>query len=213
MKKQLIIILIIILPSAANSQNAHDLFNNEYTNIHWLGIDFSHVKLIGEFSHSIGREELSNTEIRDRYFPAWNNLIIAEPNKYDIAGMLGRAHINYDIDMLMKLNSTASTDEMDAKNTPYYTPEDIHSFVSNYSTEGKEGIGILFLAESLNKTVLTARFHFIAINLSTKEILFQEKLNGKPSGFGLRNYWAGSVYKIIKDIKYHHYDRWAKTVL
>jgi len=50
MKKHFIIILIFIISIAGISQTAKDLFNPNDLKVYWLGIDFSHVKLIGDFS-------------------------------------------------------------------------------------------------------------------------------------------------------------------
>ncbi|MFT4679987.1 MAG: hypothetical protein ACI9HG_002106, partial [Flavobacteriales bacterium] len=32
----------------------------------------------------------------------------------------------------------------------------------------------------------------------------------KPMGFGLRNYWAGSIYSVIKQIKSSEYMSWKR---
>jgi hypothetical protein len=44
--------------------------------------------------------------------------------------------------------------------------------------------------------------------MKTKELLIHERLKEKPSGFGLRNYWAGSIYRVIKEIKKNCYNVW-----
>jgi hypothetical protein len=209
MKKQFITLLLLLITVMGNAQTAKDLFNPSNVKISWLGIDFSHVKVIGDFSQFSGAGETSTVQIRDVYFPAWNNLILAEPEKYDIKGMLRKGDIFNDIDMLMILNSTTAIENMESYNTPNYTDKDIEGFVSAYNTQDKEGIGILFLAEDLNKSANEAHFHFIAINMKTKEILVHERLRGEPKGFGLRNYWAGSMYAIIKEIKTVRYKVWA----
>ena len=33
---------------------------------------------------------------------------------------------------------------------------------------------------------------------ATQEVILQMDMAGKPGGFGLRNYWAGSVYNALK---------------
>ena len=212
MKKKIITILLLVVALIGKSQTAKDLFNPSNVKISWLGIDFSHVKLIGDFSQFNGAGEKSNIQIRDKYFASWNKLIINEPDKYDIKGMLRKDTIYYDIDMIMKINSATPIDEMDSYNTPKYTRKDIEDFISKYDTEGKNGIGILFLAESLNKSLKEAYFHFVAIDMKTKKILIYDRLREKPKGFGLRNYWAGSIYHFIKEIKKERYDIWMEEL-
>ncbi len=202
MKKYIVLTLFLSISIIGESQTEKDLFNpNNNIRISWLGIDFSHVKLIGDFSQFNGAGEKNIEQIRDIYFPAWNKLILNEPDKYDIKGMLNKDTIFYDIDMIMKVNSNASFENMESYSSVKYTEKDLENFIAKYNTTGKDGVGILFIAESLNKIEKEGCFHFIALNLSTKELLFHRKYCGKPKGFGLRNYWAGSIYKIIKEIK------------
>ena len=208
MKKQFITVLLLFIAVIVDSQTAKDLFSPSNVKISWLGVDFSHVKLIGDFSQFYGAGEKDNSQIRDNYFPAWNRLILVEPDKYDIKGMLRNDSIIYDIEMVTKVNSSTPEEDMESYNTPNYTKKDIETFVSLYDTKDKSGIGILFLAESLNKSMKEAYFHFVAIDMKTKEIIIHERLRGKPKGFGLRNYWAGSIYSVIKEIKNERYKVW-----
>jgi len=208
MKKGIILVLFLITALVGKSQTAKDLFRPSNVDIFWLGVDFSHVKLIGDFSQFNGAGEKNNIQIRDKYFAAWNKLILNEPDKYDIKGMLRKDNIIIDIGMLMKLNSTTPLEEMESYNTPNYTKKDIEDFVSLYDTKGKKGIGILFLAESLNKIEKEAYFHFIAIDMETKKVLIHDRIRGEPGGIGLRNYWAGSIHSVIKSIKMNRYYIW-----
>jgi hypothetical protein len=48
--------------------------------------------------------------------------------------------------------------------------------------------------------------------MKTGEVLLQQRLRGEPGGIGLRNYWANSVYRIIKDIKYYYYFAWKAKI-
>lgn len=213
MKKQFITLLLLFLAISGNSQTAEDMFKSSEVKISWLGIDFSHVKLIGDFSEFSGIGEKNSVQIRDNYFPRWNNLILNEPEKYDIKGMLRKGEIYYEIEMLMNINSTAAIEDIESYTTPNYSFEDVKSFIDEYTIKNKEGIGVLFIAESLNKNAQEAYFHFVALNMKTKEILIHERLRGEPCGFGLRNYWAGSVYNIIKDIRKVHYYKWKKKFI
>jgi len=208
MKKQFFTIMILLCSIIGNSQTIKDLFLSSDVKVSWLGIDFSHVKLIGDFSE-FGEAGSKNTaQIRDQYFTGWNNLVLAEPQKYDIKGMLREGDINNDIEMVMDINAKTNLKDMESYNTPKYSKDNIKEFVHEYDLKNKEGIGVLFIAECLNKNAEEAIFHFVAINMHTGEILLQERLSGKPKGFGLRNYWAGALYSIIKDIKTKEYIKW-----
>lgn len=201
-------IAFILLSQTVSSQVIQDLFRVSEYKVSWLGIDFSHVKLIGGFTQFSGAGTQSVVDVRNNFFPAWNNLVLSEPDKYDIKGMLRKGEITYDISMIMNLNANCPVEEMEGQNTPNYSKEDIQKFVSSYPIENKSGIGVLLVAESLNKNAQEGYFHFVVINLSTKEVLFQERMRGEPTGFGLKNYWAGSYYRIMKDIRDSYYQKW-----
>jgi hypothetical protein len=209
MKKFLI--LFLVLSQTAFCQQASDLFKSTDIPYTWLGIDYSHVKLIGEFTEISSAGEKTAVQIKKIYFPAWNNLIINEPKKYDVAGMLRKEKIEYDIDMINEINEKAAVEDMETTKTPEYTKEDIQKFVSGYKAKQKNGIGILLVAETLNKAKEEAYYHFVALDLKTNKILIHDRLRGEPGGFGLRNYWAGSVYSLIKDINKNRYKAWKST--
>jgi hypothetical protein len=208
MKRLTIACILFVSTGFAFSQTAADLFKPGSVDFYWLGIDYSHVKIVGGYIQFFGSTDKGGAEIRDVYFPAWNGLILAEPKKYDVAGMIQQGSLKYDIDMITSINAKTSTDGMEATETPNYSESDIEKFVSQYNVSDKSGIGILFIAESLNKNGQVGIFHFVAIRNSDKAVLLQQRLTGKPSGFGLRNFWAGSVYDIIGSIKKTHYKAW-----
>ncbi len=210
MKKYVIAVFLVSGFLTGFAQTARDLFRESNVKISWLGIDFSHVKLIGDFSEFAGAGERSTAQIRDKYFPQWNYLVLAEQSKYDIKGMLRKGDIYYDIDMINELNSRAPLENMEAHNNPNYKPEDIERFIKEYNLEGKEGIGIVFIAECLNKFANEAYIHFVAIDMTTMSILIHERIRGVPRGIGLRNFWAGAVYNVIKDIRSKYYNIWRK---
>ena len=208
MKKTLNIIALVLCSSLIHSQQVADLFERSDVSITYLGIDFSHVKLIGNFSEFMDAGEKNVMEIRNVYFPRWNMVVVDEREKFDIAGMLRKSEIYYDIDMIAELNSQTPLEDLESYNAVKFTGEDISSFVSHYDLNGKPGIGVVFIAESLNKSAEEAIFHFVAMNMQNGEVLFHRRLRGEPNGFGLRNYWVNSLYRIINNIKYYYYDEW-----
>jgi hypothetical protein len=110
--------------------------------------------------------------------------------------------------MITDLNSKAATEDMEQDHARKFSAEDIEKFVKQYQPENTDGIGIVFIAETLNKAETEAWLHFVAIDLSNNNILFTERLKGNPAGIGLRNYWAGAIYDVIKEIKSKKYKEW-----
>ncbi|MDH5367705.1 MAG: hypothetical protein OEW67_11995 [Cyclobacteriaceae bacterium] len=215
MKKSFFLSLFFLASISLYSQDAKSLFDRD-TEITWLGIDYSHVKIIGEFAHYFTANSKDAIEIRDMYFPAWNYLIQGERNKYDFRPMLRKHNVYYDINMMMDVNAQTNIDSIRAHSTPRYSTDEIEHFVSSYNfsnIRNKEGIGILFIAEALDKYSVEAYFHFVAVNMNTREILLQDRLRGEPQGFGIRNYWAGAFYDVMKQIEGRYYGRWKAKVL
>jgi hypothetical protein len=207
MKKIFLSILsLLFVNQLLVAQTASDFFTP--SRIRYMGIDYSHVKLIGDFSEFMGAGEATEQTMRKIYFPGWNTLFQEEPDKYNVKSMIKKGDVVYDFDMVNSLNAKSSTEPMEATKTPVYTKEDIQKFIRNYGTMQREGIAVLFIAESLNKTANEAYFHFVAFRLADNEILIHERLRGEPKGAGLRNYWAGAIYDIMEDIKKNRYNNW-----
>lgn len=210
MKKHFITIIALFCIVLTQAQRKEDLFTNSGVPVTWLGVDYSHVKLIGEFSQFADAGQQGSHEIRNKYFPAWNHLILKERAKYDVQGMLRKDNMIYDIGMINDLNATTPLEDLEANNPPSYSRTEIEAFVKRYDIKSPKGIGIVFIAESMNDYTKEAYYHFVAFNMQTKEILLQEKIMGRPRGFGLRNYWAGSIFEVIDQIKSTYYKTWKR---
>jgi hypothetical protein len=208
MKKIISVATLALLTGLIFGQTSSDVFNPGSHDFYWLGIDFSHVKMIGDFTQFGEAGTVDAYQIKNQYFPAWNNLVLNEPEKYDIKGMFKLDRLENDIDMITKINADANSNEMQATSVPNYTEENIRSFVGSYKTGGKSGIGLVFIAEVLDKNTPEGCFHVVAINMSNNDVLMWERISAKPGGFGVRNFWAGAVYNIIKEAKKSYYKSW-----
>ena len=133
MKKVVYLITVFSLISCFGiSQKIEDLFTKSETKITWLGIDFSHVKLIGEFSQFAEAGATGAAVIRDKYFSGWNNLILNEYEKYNIEGMVRKENINLKISGINKINDNTSIEDLEADDQPNYSKEDIALFIKKY---------------------------------------------------------------------------------
>jgi hypothetical protein len=125
MKKLLPVLLVMSCVWSAEAQTAQDLFRSDIQ-VTWLGIDYSHVRLIGNFAEFFEAGEKSTWQIRDIYFPRWNAIIMEEPAKYDIRGMLRKSEIQYNIDMITVINANTPLEEMNYN--PLSSQRMIYSF-------------------------------------------------------------------------------------
>lgn len=207
MKSTTLLFALLFVALFAPGQSLADVFNND-TKITWLGIDYSQAKLIGEWSQFNGAGDYSPAEVRDKYFPAWNHLLLEEAEKYDLKDMIRQDDIYIDIGMVMERNSAVSRRDLESYNPPNYTAEQIQGFVSSYDLEGKSGIGMVLINEYMSKHTDDAVYHFVLLDLATKNVLLHEKISSTPRGFGIRNYWGGSIYHLIQDVEKNYYARW-----
>lgn len=208
--KYLITSLFLLFTSLSfYSQSISDLFNKDIQ-ITWLGIDFAQTKIIGEWAHFGGAGNQGVGDIRDKYFPAWNNLILSESSKYNLKSMIRQDDIYIDIGMVMDRNAEVSMRQLESYNPPNYSTEDIQNFVSSYVLERKTGIGMVFISEYMSKYTNDAVFHFVMLDLETRQILIHQACKVEPFGFGIRNYWAGSILDLIEIIRDVHYPKWRR---
>jgi len=92
-------------------------------------------------------------------------------------------------------------------------PEDIKKHVKSYDLSGKKGIGLVFVMEGMSKTNKEATMYVTLVDMASKKVLLSEQMTGKAQGFGLRNYWAYTVYKVLNAIDKGKYSDWKKTAL
>lgn len=208
-KQPFLLLTLFLLCSASISgyaQTLKEFFANTATPLTYLGVDFSLTKIQGEAA--------TPTEISTKFEPI-NSVIITEAKKYDITGSFKRdaAVINYP-DAVNKVNENANVTKMKTDNVSdlgTLTPDDISKHVKEYNLNGKTGIGLVFIMDGMSKTNKEAAMYATLINLSTKKVLLTEKITGKAQGFGFRNYWAYTVYKVLHTISSDKYKDWAKT--
>jgi hypothetical protein len=66
--------------------------------------------------------------------------------------------------------------------------------------------------ESLNKLIEEGSFWVTFVNMGTKEVLLTERVVSPPSGFGMRNFWAGAINGALVKIKKKEFENWRKKV-
>ena len=202
----IVMLLSIFLTFAALGQDKGDVFNPS-TEITWLWLDFSGAKFIGD------RERLgSESDIR-RLIDAINELMIKEADKYNVAAALQKKQVANAIEVTTEHNAELDVLAMispEGKDHIHLNPSEVEGIISSYDFKGKSGIGLMFNVESLNKLIEEGSFWVTFVNMGSKEVLFTERVTSPPSGFGMRNFWAGSVNGVIAKIKKKEFENWRK---
>jgi hypothetical protein len=204
--KSIVFMLSILLALPIFGQDKADVFNPS-TEITWLGLDFSGAKFIGD------RERLgSESDIR-HLIDAINELMITEADKYNVAAAIQRKTVDNEIDITNEHNAELDVLAMisaDGKDHIHLNPSQVEEIISSYDFKGKSGIGLMFNVESFNKLVEEGSFWITFVNMGSREVLFTERLTAPPSGFGMRNFWAGSVNGVLAKIKKKEFENWHK---
>ncbi len=197
-------ILLLSVSFASFAQfNKADIFKPS-ADITWLGIDFSEVKFIGPATGWGDEGTKSPTEMRDKYFPAWNELIMNEPKQFKIAEAVSKTEINSAIEITADANAKMNKKEIFSENIGDFqliTEDDVQGMIKKYNFKGKTGIGFLMIAEGMSKGREEASYWVTFVDMSNKKVLLTKRMLGKAGGFGFRNYWAGTVKSVFKSMK------------
>ncbi|MBC7887771.1 MAG: hypothetical protein H7Z13_07760 [Ferruginibacter sp.] len=185
------------------AQSLKDVFNSSETGVFYLGVDFTLARLIDATETA--------SDIRDRSFPAINDLIVNEPKKYDLAGAFHKSNIDHDLAPVAKRNAKINAEAIKSTSSTDYDrlkEEDISKLVKGFDFGGKKGVGLLFVVDGMSKAKKGAGIWVTLIDMGAKKVLMTERLEGKAMGFGFRNYWAGSIKDVIEDIDKKKYKEW-----
>lgn len=205
MKKLSVLLLAILASVQVFAQNTmEDLYAGK-TNLVFLGLDFTHAKYIG-------RAGFTDVDaILNRHMVSWNDLIEMEPKKYSLESPLGLqpGKSSSKVMDMIDWNKKANVKD-NITNDDYTLSEDeVKKGVAKYSLKSKEGVGMVYVVESLNKLAEKMTAYAVFIDLPTKKILKIEKIEGKAQGFGFRNYWAGAVAKANSNLG-ARYKMWSR---
>lgn len=212
MKKLVVLLTFICAVTFVFAQNTgKDIFSKD--SLIWCGLDFSMAKFVGQFDQGSGAAPVSALDLKQKYIPAWNILVVNEPKKFDIKGVFRKSTVIYDIGVTENSNGKINEDNLMSRNE--FTFDDpgavVEKIVGGYSKgENTEGIGLVFIVESISKASVEMSVYVTFFDIASQKVIFTEKVTGEPRGIGIRNYWAGAVYEILLIIEKKHYGIWKK---
>lgn len=176
--------------------------------ITYLGIDFTGVKVINDVA-------ATPADLKSKYFPGINQLIINEPKKFEWAKALETGNITNDLSIVTARNENVDEKSLLSTNTADEThikEDDIRKWVSQYKFDGKKGTGLIVFMESMSKTSENGSMWVTFVDMGTKKVLLTERMSGKAQGFSFRNYYSYPIFKVIQDIKKHKIDSWRAKI-
>lgn len=207
MKKKLLFISLLFLniQFGFSQKGMSKLFDGK-TKIVFLGLDFSNTRFIGTEGFK------DSYKLKTYYLTHLNALLEEEYAKYNLPlNALKAKHYETNTSDMIVLNDDIENIEERIINGSFYLAEkDIQKIVRKYKLNQNKGIGIVFVVESFNKSLEKAIVWVTFINLNNGQFLYSERMEGNAKGFGFRNYWAGSIYDIIDQIKTSRYKVWKR---
>lgn len=194
MKKSLVILLAAFLAAATTFGQKADIANAQSWT--WLGIDYTHCYFITSMDFIDSDDLLSKTK-------AWNNLVYTEREKYIEKALEGKS-VTFSADMIKDRNMEIDMESRITDDKSLYKhldPNQVEQIVSNYKIpDDLSGIGLVLIAESYSKPEEAGAYYVTFLDLGTNKVLSTERMTGKAKGFGLRNYWAYTFYKVLQEI-------------
>ena len=188
--KKLFTLLFLATSMICFGQNKN--FLKEVESINFYGVDYSAAKVFG------AAETPAQFKVA---FDGINRLFITEAKKYDVSKKLKVRVNEISLDAVNQVNEAIDPQELMTTNASYMLSEDqIKQIVNALPIQKKPGIGLVIIAKLLNKAEAYGSYQVVFFNTETKEIIQDWATGGKARGFGLRNYWAGSFHKVIRNL-------------
>ena len=199
--------LMVLLCGAIQNltaQNAKQVFSSSETPIVYLGVDFTLAKLIDATEPAL--------DVRDKSYPAINDLIVSEQKKYDLAAAFHKTSMDNDLSMVTKRNAKINAEEIKSNNQGDYNrlkEDDINKLVAGWDFADKNGVGLIIVMEGMSKAKKGASMWVTLVDMGANKVLMTERMEGETGiAFGFRNYWANPIKDVINEIEKKKYNSW-----
>jgi hypothetical protein len=194
MKKSLITSLLLLASFFTFGQDMSKLFNTQ--EFVWCGLDFSMVRCIGP-------EGFTDPQaVKEKHFDDWNNLVITEASKYNFKEAYQKTTQANDLSVVKRRNELPDYKTFIISNSYSFEEGQLKKIIADYKLESnKEGLGLVYVYETLNKTEGHAVVNVVFFDIASKEIIWTKKYQAAAGGFGFRNFWARSAFVAMEESK------------
>jgi hypothetical protein len=201
----LLVVLCLYQTAVVKAQSNADVFDTNVP-VYFLGVDFSSARLVAE-------EGTWNESEVHSFMRSINQVIINEPAKYRVAAAVGRISVENHTKVANTRNDGIKATELLLKENDHIDPlkpSDISKVMKGYDYQGLRGLGLIFNVEHFNKYSLQGVVWVTFVDMQTGKVLITERMEAKPKGFGLRNFWAATIYQTIKGMESKEFSVWRK---
>jgi hypothetical protein len=188
--KLLTLSLLLIIGFSTSSLCQENKKTPDIKSVVWLGVDFTAAKFTGV---------ADNPEvIVNQYMKSINTLVITEQTKFDFKKFFKIPEVSYDIDLANEFNAKIDPSKLVISDAYKFELDKVQEVIKKYDVKDKTGTGLIFVAENLNKIAKSGSYWVCFFDLKTKKIIECKHKSGPVTGVGFRNYWASSIYAIMK---------------
>jgi len=213
MKNIIALLVALFATYHLSAQTTKDIYNPKVP-LTWLGVDFTQLKVIKD--EGIEGDKTTASEITTKYMPGWNELFLTEPKKYNVASSVDRSKVNYAIDVTKDANAKvndASLFSFKATDYQLLDKDKIAQLVASYDFKDQKGLGMMIFMEGIDKMREEGSGWITFVNMDEHKLIFTKQFTGKSGGFGFRNYWAKSIYEMLKKFSMSYNGLKGKDVL
>ena len=133
----------------------------------WFGIDFTAARFL--------YVPESPDEIVNQYLNAINTVIIAEPGKYNIKKFFNKDDVIYSIETVSEKNSKIDPLKVVINGDYKLGSTEVDNIIKKLDTKDNTGMGLIFIAESLNKSTVPGVTMYVFSILRQKKLLIPKR--------------------------------------
>ncbi len=190
--KKLILFLFVSLSTILFCFGQGKSALKDIQSIKFYGVDYSQVKIFGA--------DESPAQFKEA-FRRINELFITEAKKYNVGKQLKKEVTEISLDAVNQVNENIDLSKLMTPKREYsLNKEEIKATIDALPIQKTSGVGMVFIAQFLDKSNNRGTYEVVFFNTETKEIIEEWITSGKARGFGLRNYWAGSIHSALKKL-------------
>ncbi len=195
MLRVLVLPLVLVLASCGSPRVRDNPKLADADEVVWLGIDYSAVKMVG-----IGAFN-EPAKIFPGFLEKWNGLFLDEMMPELRARV--RRPLRVDIDAVVASNQRASARQI--VNAATYagtavTPQDVERIVRGYHLNGRRGVGLVFVMDTMLKHEERACLYTTFVDLRTHAVIDSQHGCYPAGGFGFRNYWFAPIKAALAEL-------------
>lgn len=159
--------------------------------INVYGVDYTSVKVFGasETVHQFADA-----------FEGINGLLMQEAQKYDFTHVVGGFY-KLKLDMIFEMTQDYTYPDLKVFSKDI-EPVNVVDKIKNYKLKEESGTGLILIATLLDKSTNKGTYKVVLFDIATREILREGVFSGKAKGFGLRNYWARTVFRLLEKFSF-----------